>query len=236
MKQLFLLLLAVLSFEGCSQGQPGSALDAKAFSDQLKATTGAILLDVRTPQEFSGGHIANARNVDWNAPDFMSHLADIDKKAPIFVYCLSGGRSAAAAETMRKNGYTTVYELTGGMLAWRSAGLPETTATSSTSSSTGMSLADFNKLTASGNVLVDFYAPWCVPCKKMEPSLNELAQAYKGKVSIVRINIDEQQELAQQLRISSIPLLQLYSSGTKTWEHVGMVEKAELEVKFQSIQ
>lgn len=231
MKHVFLLLATALTFAGCSQGQPGEALDPKAFSEQLAATPDAVLLDVRTADEFSGGHLENARNIDWNEPDFLSRVADVDKKAPVFVYCLSGGRSGAAAEIMRKNGYETVFELTGGMLAWRSAGLPETTGT--TSAKEEMSMADFRKLISEGNVLVDFYAPWCVPCKKMEPSLNELSKTYKGSVSIVRINIDEQQELAKQLNITAIPLLQLYREGTITWEHNGLAEKTLLDSKLR---
>lgn len=232
MKRFFLLLVTALSFAGCSQNQPGAALDAVTFSDQLEQTPEAIILDVRTPQEFNEGHLVNARNVDWNAPDFLSRVADVNKKAPVFVYCLSGGRSGEAAAAMRANGYMHVHELTGGILAWRSAGLPETAGTGTTPEPTAMSLADFNKLKASGNVLVDFYAPWCAPCRKMEPSLNELAQTYKGSVSIVRINIDEQQQLAKQLNITGVPLLQLYRSGTLTWSHSGYADKALLGKKL----
>lgn len=232
MKHVFLILVAALSFSGCSQNQ-SAALDAEAFSDQLAANPDAVLIDVRTPQEFDEGHLANARNVDWNAPDFLSHVASVNIKAPVFVYCLSGGRSGEAAAALRANGYMHVHELNGGILAWRSAGLPETARTGTAPEPTAMSLADFNKLKASGNVLVDFYAPWCAPCRKMEPSLNELAQIYKGSVNIVRINIDEQEQLANQLNITAIPLLQLYRSGTVTWEHNGLAEKDLLDAKLR---
>jgi thioredoxin 1 len=230
MKHVFLLFVTVLSFAGCSQNE-AATLDAESFSAQLAANPDAVLIDVRTPQEFSGGHLANAHNIDWNAPDFLMQVAFIDKKTPVFVYCLSGGRSGSAATEMRKNGYTTVYELTGGLLAWRSAGLPETIGT--IPQAKAMSLGDFKELTASGNVLIDFYAPWCAPCKQMEPSLKELTQTYKGSVNIVRINIDEQEQLAKQLNITAIPLLQLYRSGKVAWEHNGLAEKDLLDAKLR---
>jgi len=84
----------------------------------------AAIIDVRTPQEFSDGHLIHATNMDWNGDRFEAQVSTLDKSKPVFVYCYSGGRSAAAAKKMRANGFTEVYELAGGFSKWRDAKLP----------------------------------------------------------------------------------------------------------------
>ena len=85
------------------------------------------MLDVRTPAEYTQGHLSNARNIDWNGGEFEKSIAKLDKSKPVFVYCLSGGRSAAAASKMRSIGFREVYELSGGFAKWKAAKLPEAT-------------------------------------------------------------------------------------------------------------
>ena len=62
-------------------------------------------------------------------------------------------------------------------------------------------------------VIVDFWAPWCEPCKQMTPILEKLVREYKGQVKLVKINIDENQALAQQLRVQSIPMVYAFKDG-----------------------
>lgn len=82
-----------------------------------------VVLDVRTPEEFVAGHLANAQNVDFYASDFASQLDELDKDTPYVVYCRSGNRSASAIEIMRNLGFTEVWEVDGGIIAWEQAGL-----------------------------------------------------------------------------------------------------------------
>ena len=82
------------------------------------------LLDVRTPSEFSEGHIKGAVNNDWNGGGFQEMAADYDKNGIYFVYCRSGHRSGLAASWMRSSGFKNVYELRGGINAWQSVGIP----------------------------------------------------------------------------------------------------------------
>ena len=85
---------------------------------------------------------------------------------------------------------------------------------------------DFNKLLKfEGKVLVDFSAVWCGPCKKLAPIVNEIEQEYKGKVKVIRIDVDENPELATALQINSIPLLHIYDKQELVWQNVGLVEK-----------
>lgn len=78
-------------------------------------------------------------------------------------------------------------------------------------------------------VLVDFFAPWCGPCKQMEPLLNEMAAKYKGKATIVRINIDDNKELVKTLRIDEIPFFKYYVNGEEKGNFIGQIDKATFE-------
>ena len=80
-------------------------LEVEPFEQKLKETQKAILLDVRTSGEFGGGHLPKAQNMDFRSPDFTNQIKTLPKDQPIFVYCLSGGRSSQAAELLKKEGY-----------------------------------------------------------------------------------------------------------------------------------
>lgn len=92
------------------------------FDTQYKATKGAILLDVRTVEEVNAGALAGAINIVYDEA-FAEKLGNLEHK-PIFVYCGSGIRSAKAAAILKEKGYDSVYEMDGGMKAWKAAGLP----------------------------------------------------------------------------------------------------------------
>ncbi|WP_190242489.1 rhodanese-like domain-containing protein [Hymenobacter lapidiphilus] len=79
---------------------------------------GAVLLDVRRPDEFAGGHLPNALNLEVTAPDFTQRAAALDKDAPVYVYCRSGARSATAAGQLSKAGFANVHNMLGGVLDW----------------------------------------------------------------------------------------------------------------------
>ena len=93
------------------------------FNAQLERTAG-ILIDVRTPAEFGEEKIERAVNIDVKADNFKSQISGLDKKLPYFIYCQSGKRSLLAMETMKKEGFTELYNLEGGIAGWKSAGLP----------------------------------------------------------------------------------------------------------------
>jgi rhodanese-related sulfurtransferase len=113
----FVAISAVL-FTQCNAQQPQA--DVATFEKELKST-GAILVDVRTPQEFAGGHIKGAQNIDIYSDDFGKRMLAFDKSKTILVYCRSGNRSAQAAQFLRQSGYKVV-DLAGGVGAWSRAG------------------------------------------------------------------------------------------------------------------
>ena len=218
----FVLLILV----GCGNKKQGAFnLSATEFAEKIKANPEAAIIDVRTPEEFEKGHLEAAKNIDWNGSTFDSEITAIDKTKPVFVYCLSGGRSVSAAELMRKNGFKEVYELDGGIMKWRAAGLPEST-TNNTAKATGLSRKQFDELTISDKVvLIDFYADWCQPCKRMAPFLDEIAKDMADKVSLIRINADENEALCLDLKVDALPTIMVYKNNKQTWRNVGYTEK-----------
>lgn len=227
-KSIGLLLLTIAFFVGSCSNSNNSAqtlINAQAFQSALENNTDAVLLDVRTPGEYEGGHIENSLNVDWNGDDFDAQIADIAKDAPVYVYCLSGGRSGKAVSHLKDKGFKNVVELDGGMMAWRKAALPETKETIAKEKE--LSAADFAALIDTDKyVLVDFHAEWCGPCKKLKPILDEIGKEYADQVTIVRIDVDKNPTISNQLNVTGIPDLKLYKNRKLVWETKGLVEKS----------
>ena len=87
------------------------------FSEALRQP-GAVLLDVRRPDEFAAGHLPGAVNIDVTSPDFARRVAALEKTRPTYVYCRSGARSTKAAEQLTKAGFGQVHNMLGGVLDW----------------------------------------------------------------------------------------------------------------------
>lgn len=206
----------------------GGSVSVEEFEKQLAQTPNGQVVDVRTTSEFTGGHLKNAINIDVNSSDFEQQIATLDKNQPVFVYCLAGSRSASAASYMRGQGFATVFEMDGGILKWKSAGKGLETGNAAPKKQ-GMTTEQFNKLVTTNNyILVDYNAKWCKPCIQMAPMLDKVATDKKDKLTLLKIDADENPELLKQKGIDDIPVLELYHKGEVIWKHRGLIDEATL--------
>lgn len=129
MKKILLSLLTAISFgtTGCSAQSDGiNVLSPKDFIEQAKADTTAIILDVRTPEEYKEEHLAGAQQLDFlNSEAFDAGTKQLDNTHTYYVYCRSGKRSHNACIKMKKQGLK-VFDMEGGILNWKKLGMPTT--------------------------------------------------------------------------------------------------------------
>ncbi|MDQ6421006.1 thioredoxin [Paenibacillus sp. LHD-117] len=93
---------------------------------------------------------------------------------------------------------------------------------------------NFTQSVESGVSLVDFWAPWCGPCKMQLPIVEELATELEGQATIAKINVDEEPELASQFGVMSIPTLILFKDGQPVDKMVGLQSKDALKAKISN--
>ena len=95
----------------------------EVYEAVYKSNSDLQLVDVRTPEEYGVSHLRDAQNICVTEADFESKVANLDRDKPIYVYCKSGGRSARAAKILHEMGFKEIYDLQGGITAWKSQGL-----------------------------------------------------------------------------------------------------------------
>lgn len=99
-------------------------------------------------------------------------------------------------------------------------------------SATALTKENFQSSVESGVSLIDFWAPWCGPCKVQLPIVQELASELEGQATIATVNVDENEELASQFGIRSIPTLLLFKDGRLVDQMVGINQKSVLKGKI----
>lgn len=83
-------------------------------------------------------------------------------------------------------------------------------------------------------VMVEFWAPWCGPCRQMEPILHEVGTEYQNQVTTIRVNADENPDLARDLRVLSIPTMVVFTNGTEQARRAGAQNRADLEELYRA--
>ncbi|RAI99895.1 rhodanese-related sulfurtransferase [Chitinophaga skermanii] len=179
------------------------------------------ILDVRTASEFSTGHLEGALQADYTKKDeFFERIKFLDKEKPVYVYCLSGGRSAAAAKWMRSNGFANVVEMDGGINAWKQSDLP----LQGNPTTAQMPVEDFdNAIKQEGYILVDVGATWCPPCRKMEPVVEAWLNTNK-QVTLVKVDGGNDTDVMKYLSATKLPTFILFKGGKEVWRQEGIVD------------
>ena len=117
--------LFAIALVGCSSDTATiETVEPAAAAEVIESNPDAIVLDIRTPEEYAEGIIEGAVNIDFYAADFASQLDALDKDATYVVYCRSGNRSGQAMDTFADLGFQQVSDVNGGIVNWYQQGLP----------------------------------------------------------------------------------------------------------------
>ncbi|HOS84515.1 MAG TPA: thioredoxin domain-containing protein [Bacteroidales bacterium] len=231
--KILVIICSLLTY--VSYAQTYKNVTATEFKSLVERKNG-IVADIRTPGEFERGHIAGATLYNSQDPNLANLLLALPKTKPVYLYCYSGARSRQIAAFLVQNGYTNVYNLQRGLIDWNAMGFklstPSTPQANTPQPHTYTPNDHSTLLTKQSLVFVDYYAPWCAPCKHMMPMIDELTSQYKGKVLIEKVNTDASKEVMQQLGIKGVPYLVLYKDGKPVYTQYGMVTKETLISEF----
>lgn len=203
-------------------------LSPKEFRKKLSVTNEALLLDVRTDKEIQKGYLEGAVFMDFYDSLFKERISAIDRNRPVFVYCAIGGRSWDAAKIMAEMGFQYVYDLKGGIIVWKIKNYPFIKLKDDDRQ--GITIRDFEKMIeARPLTLVDFYAPWCGPCKIMVPALDSIENEMKDSVLIVKINADENLNLMKDYNIKSLPYIMVLNNNKIVFRQEGFMSREEMQ-------
>ena len=202
-----------------------SATDFKKAIDQ----PGAQILDVRTVGEFKSGYIKNALQADYmNAVEFQERTQHLDKSKTVYIYCQSGGRSAAAQNDLIQKGFNVV-NMEVGISNWKMNQLP----VEGNASAVQMRVTDFDKVIADNQlVLVDIGATWCPPCKKMQPTVDQIKKEQGNALYFLAVDGGVDMDVMKHLQFESLPTFIIYKNGKEVWRKQGIVAAEEFQKVF----
>ena len=195
---LFILLLAATSVYLLLSKK--DILAPEDFAEALKRGENTILIDLRSVNEFSNGHIFGATHIDFGLSTYEWRFAELDTEQNLFIYCKDGKRSKEAAIYLESQGFNSVTVLKGGLKAWLNEGY--TLTPEELIPPRELTFVGFNRILDMEHlVIVDFYLPGDQNCRTIEPVLDELAITYSGKIKILRIDMDHYTYLAAKMEI-----------------------------------
>ena len=230
--KLFVSLFAIaFFFVACAQnnsnktGTIAETFTAAKFKEAI-AKPNVQILDVRTAGEYQSGHIQNALQANWNdAKEFQDRTQHLDKSKTVYVYCQAGGRSAAAQAYLIEKGYNVV-NLEGGMSNWKMNQLP----VEGNANTVQMRVVDFDKVIADNQlVLVDIGATWCPPCRKMQPTIDQIKKEQGNQLYFLAVDGGVDMDVMKHVQFEALPTFIIFKNGKEVWRKQGIVEKAEFD-------
>ncbi len=222
------LLINIFIIQACGQAQY-TTVAANKFEQGLQNNKSIQLVDVRTDEEYNASHLENALHLDINGSEFEKLASYIDKNKPVYVYCLSGGRSKKASQWFVNQGFTSVFNLYGGISAWEAQG--KKLAKADIAIEDKISKIDFEKLIQSDTlVMVSWNAKWCPPCQKMIPEI-EVFKKINKSIFVAIIEATENHELAKRNKVSGYPTIVVYKLGKEVMRNTDFLSANELNAK-----
>ena len=220
--RMVLFLLMITLFSCTSNGQ--QSLKPAEFNE-VTQKEGSQILDVRTAEEYKSGHIKNSLQANWlDKNEFAYRTSSLDKSKTVYIYCLSGGRSNAAAQVLREQGYSVV-NLEGGINAWKSNGINLEGVDLNAKQT---SMESYNgQINSHALTLVDFGAEWCPPCRKMEPIVKAFINENANKLALIKMDGGAETTLMKTLNVEALPTFILYKDGKEIKRKQGLVSREE---------
>ena len=193
-----------------------------------------VLLDVRTPEEVGKGFLTNASFINFYDESFLQKASWIKKNQPVYVYCHAGGRSFKASEILIELGFREVYNLVGGYSKWVEDGylVEKGLKNIKAPNSKFFSEEEVDGIFQSNqNVILVFKTPWCLPCKKLDAVLDSFSEN-KLNWEVVKINMDNNKDLAKKYEVKSVPTLFFFKESKKISSHIGFINLEDLTFKI----
>jgi len=231
---LFAMALFIVS---CAQSTNNASTGSVQESLTISATKfneaivkpGVQILDVRTAGEYQSGHIKNALQANWNdVNEFQDRTQHLDKSKTVYIYCQSGGRSAAAQNDLIQKGFNVV-NMEGGISNWKMNQLP----VEGNTNTVQMRVTDFDKVIADNQlVLVDIGATWCPPCKKMQPTVDQIKKEQGNALYFLAVDGGVDMDVMKHVQFESLPTYIIYKNGKEVWRKQGIVAAEEFQKVF----
>jgi rhodanese-related sulfurtransferase/thiol-disulfide isomerase/thioredoxin len=193
-------------------------LSVDSFETKLNTLGADVqIIDTRLPEEYAINHLINAININALAKDYEAQIDKLDKTKAVFAYAIGNGRSNQLAKELIEKGFTQVYVLNGGIGGWIGNGKPIYS-----SSKDNFSLSDFDKITSTNKlVLLDLHTRYCPGCRKLQPTVDSLANEYSGTLKVVKVDVYDNPKIAGNFKINAIPTLIVYNNGNIIWQRTG---------------
>lgn len=203
-------------------------LEPDQFQEYFKNSSTKQLLDIRSHEKFSKGHIKNAINIDFENDDFEAVVGTYFKKnLPLFLYGGSDFMSENAKVFLSEIGFKNITCLAGGFSEWISKSKPYISTNENFEPIAAFTPTNFtNTIATNSLVFVYLKTPSCVFCKKMEPFLQKRVQEHNYR--LLKIDIEENENMSYYFDAHETPTLLIFKNRRQVWKRTGTMDEKEL--------